>query len=196
MRWRPSKFHDKFQDVFSNFYSLRNVKFNLQGQVTRGNIIGHFGPSSLNKQFSLTSKMHNSLIPNPNDVVTQLNRDEIATTFMKEPFSFGAHSKSYSRWEKWSFDFVLRKLCLESHFLWWKIIGHFVGALVNTSISKDHNLLNFYAMRPSKFHVSRCLLQLLFFEKCQIQLARACDKRKHYRSFWTIIIEQAIFLSF
>jgi len=147
MRWRPSKFHDKFQDVFSNFYSLRNVKFNLQGQVTRGNIIGHFGPSSLNKQFSLTSKMHNSLIPNPNDVVTQLNRDEIATTFMKEPFSFGAHSKSYSRWEKWSFDFVLRKLCLESHFLWWKIIGHFVGALVNRSTSKDHNLLNFYEMK-------------------------------------------------
>jgi hypothetical protein len=64
--------------------------------------------------------MHNSLIPNPNDVefVTQLKRDEIATTFMKKPFSFGVHSKSYSRWKKWSFDFVLRKFYLESHFLW------------------------------------------------------------------------------
>jgi hypothetical protein len=36
---------------------------------------------------------------------------------------------------------------LESHFLWWKIIGHFVGALVNRSTSKDHNLLNFYEMK-------------------------------------------------
>jgi hypothetical protein len=64
--------------------------------------------------------MHNSLISNPNDVefVTQLKRDEIATTFVKKPFSFGAHSKSYSRWKKWSFDFVLRKFYLESHFLW------------------------------------------------------------------------------
>ena len=172
MRWRPSKFHDKFQDVFSNFYSLRNVKFNLQGQVTRGNIIGHFGPSSLNKQFSSTSKMHNSLIPNPNDVefVTQLKRDEIATTFMKKPFSFGVHSKSYSRWKKWSFDFVLRKFYLESHFLWWKIIGHFVGALVKRPTSKYHNLLNFYEMKAIQvsWSVSRCLHQLLFFEKCQI----------------------------
>ena len=39
--------------------------------------------------------MHNSLIPNPNDVefVTQLKRDEITTTFMKKPFSFGVHIK-------------------------------------------------------------------------------------------------------
>ena len=161
-------------------------------------IIGHFGPSSLNKQFSSTSKMHNSLIPNPNDVVTQLNRDEIATTFVKKRFSFGAHSKSYSRWKKWSFDFVLRKFYLESHFLWWKIIGHFVGALVNRSTSKDHNLLNFYEMKAIQvsWSISRCLLQLLFFEKCQIQLARSCAKKKHYRSFWAIIIGQAIFLSF
>ena len=126
-------FHDQFQDVFSNFYSLRSFKFNLRGHVIRGNIIGHFGPSSWNKQFSSNFKMHKSLIPNPYDMefVTQLKRDEIATTFVKKPFSFGAHSKSYSRWKKWSFDFVLIKFCLESHFLWWKIIGHFVGTLVN-----------------------------------------------------------------
>ena len=68
MSWRSSKFHDQFQDVFPNFYSLRNFKINLQGRVTRGNIIGNFGPPSLNKQFSSASKMHNSLIPNPNDV--------------------------------------------------------------------------------------------------------------------------------
>ena len=86
--------------------------------VPRGNIIGHFGPSSLNKQFSSTFKMHDSLIPNPNDVVTQLNRDEIATTLLKKPFLLGAHSISYSSWKKWSFDFVLRKFCLESHILW------------------------------------------------------------------------------
>ena len=107
-------FHDQFQDVFSNFYSLINVKFNLRGHVIRGNIIGHFGPSSLNKQFSSTSKMHNSLIQKPNNVefVTQLKRDEIATTFVKKPFSFGAHSKSYSRWKKWSFDLGLRKFSI------------------------------------------------------------------------------------
>ena len=86
--------------------------------MPRGNIIGHFVPSSLNKQFSKTYKMHDSLIPNPNDVVTQLNRDELATTLMKKPFSSGAHSKNYSSWMKWSIDFVLRKFCLESHFLW------------------------------------------------------------------------------
>ena len=55
--------------------------------------------------------MHNSLMPNPNGVkfVTKFNRDERDTTLVKKPFSFGAHSKSYSRWKKWSFDMVLRK---------------------------------------------------------------------------------------
>ena len=87
---------------------------------------------------------------------------------------------------------------LESHFLWWRIIAHFVCALVRRSISKDRNLPNFYEMKA--IHVSwlilRCTLQLWFFEKCKIQLARACAKRKHYRSFWGITIEQAIFLNF
>ena len=35
-------------------------------------------------------------MPNPSDVVTELNKDEIATTFMKKPFSFGVHSKRYN----------------------------------------------------------------------------------------------------
>jgi hypothetical protein len=60
--------------------------------VVRGNIIGHFGPLPLNKEFSSTSKMYNSLMPNPNDVkfVTKFKRDEIYTTFMKEMFPFEA----------------------------------------------------------------------------------------------------------
>ena len=46
--------------------------------------------------------MHNSLIPNPNDVefVTQLKWDEIATTFVKKPFSFRAHSKKLFKVEE------------------------------------------------------------------------------------------------
>ena len=46
--------------------------------------------------------MHNSFIPNPNEVkfVTILKRFERATTLMKEPFSFEVHRKSYSRWKK------------------------------------------------------------------------------------------------
>jgi hypothetical protein len=86
----------------------------LQGNVPGGNIIGNFGPLPLKKQFSSTSKMHNSLILNPNEVkyVKILNRDEIFTTFMKEPIPFEAHSKSYSRWKKCSFDLVLRKISI------------------------------------------------------------------------------------
>ena len=79
--------------------------------VPKRNIIGHFGPIPLNKWFSSTSKMHNSFMQNPNEVkfVTKLNRFERATTFMKELFPFEVHSKSYSRWKKWTFGLVLRK---------------------------------------------------------------------------------------
>ena len=110
----PFKFHDQFQDVLSNFYSLINVKFYLQGHVPRGNIIGPFGLSPLNKQLSSTSKMHTSFMKIPNDVkfVTKLNRNERPTTLVKKKISFGAHSKSFLRWEKGSFDFVLRKFSI------------------------------------------------------------------------------------
>jgi hypothetical protein len=58
--------------------------------VPRGNIIGHFGPLPLNKQFSSTSKMHNSFMTNPNKVkfVNKFKMFEIATTLMKELYPF------------------------------------------------------------------------------------------------------------
>ena len=44
---------------------------------------------------------------NPNEVkfVIKLNMIERYTTLVKEPFPFETHSKSYSRWKKWIFDF-------------------------------------------------------------------------------------------
>ena len=107
---KPLKFHNKIKDVYFNFDVSRKCRFNFQMHVLRGNIIGHFGPMPLNKWFSSTFKMHKSLIPNPNEVkfVTKLNRFERSTTFMKEPFSFEVHRKSYSRWKKWTFDLGLR----------------------------------------------------------------------------------------
>ena len=83
-----------------------NVKFNLQGHVPRGHIIGHFGPLPLNKQFFSTSKIHISIIQTPNGVKFQikLNIIERATTLYKEPSSFEAHIKSYSMWKEGSFD--------------------------------------------------------------------------------------------
>ena len=41
--------------------------------------------------------------------VNKLKNIERFKTLMKEPFSFEAHRKRYSRWRKLSFDFVLRK---------------------------------------------------------------------------------------
>ena len=107
----PSKFHDHIKYVLLNFDVWKKFKFNLQMEVPRGNIIGHFGPWPLNKWFSSTSNMHNSFMKNLNEVkfVTKLNRFEIYTTLMKELFPFETHSKSYSRWKKWTFDLVLRK---------------------------------------------------------------------------------------
>ena len=43
--------------------------------------------------------------PNGVKFVMKLNMIERDTTFKKEPKSFEAHSKSYSRWKKGSFDF-------------------------------------------------------------------------------------------
>ena len=47
--------------------------------------------------------------PNGVKFMTKFNRNERDTILVKEPFSFEAHRKSYSRWKKWSFDLVLRK---------------------------------------------------------------------------------------
>ena len=111
MRWNPLNSNDQIQDVYFFFYVWRKFKFNLKMHVPRRNIIGHFGPSPLNKWYSSTSKMHNSFTQNPNEVkfMTKLNRFERATTFIKERFSFEVHRKSYSRWKKWTFDLGLRK---------------------------------------------------------------------------------------
>ena len=56
------------------------------------------------------------------------NDYKINVTLYDIPNNFHVDIKSY--------------VCLESHFIRWNIIGHFVCALVRRSTSKDHNFVN------------------------------------------------------
>ena len=119
MKWNIYKLQNQIQDVYFNFYVWSEsyhwtrciLQFVWNEHVIWGYIIGHFGPIPLNKWFSSNPKMHNSLIRNPNDVklVTILKVFERDTTLMKTRFSFGAHIKSYPRWNIWTYGLTLRK---------------------------------------------------------------------------------------
>ena len=112
MRWKLSKLHNQIQCVYFNFDVLSGSKFNFFEHVIWGYIIGHFWPIPLIKWFFQTSKMHNSIISNPNYMkfVTIFKVFEIATTLMKTLFSFESHIKRQARWNIEIYGLTLRKI--------------------------------------------------------------------------------------